>query len=51
MTRPGDGSVLLGGLVAYLVGDSLHALSSWLWFLVIVCAWLAYRIEPDPQRR
>jgi hypothetical protein len=44
-------NALLGALVAYVVSDYLNASSSWVWLLVLVCAWIGYRIEPDPQRR
>jgi hypothetical protein len=43
-------NTLLGVVLGYLVGQYWDASSSWTWFLVLACAWLAYRIEPDPQR-
>lgn len=44
-------NALLGAILGYLAGQYWDAWSSWALFLVLACVWLAYRIEPDPQRR
>jgi hypothetical protein len=44
------GNAFLGALIGYLAGSYVN-LSSWMWLLVMGLAWLAYQVEPDPQRR
>jgi 5-methylcytosine-specific restriction endonuclease McrA len=42
---------LLGAVIGYLAGAYVGASSFWQWLLVLGLAWIAYQLEPDPQRR
>jgi hypothetical protein len=44
-------NALLGAVVDYLAASYMDASSSWLWLLVVGLSWLAYQLDPDPQRR
>lgn len=44
------GNAFLGALIGYLAGSYVNVSSAWLWILALGLAWLAYRLEPDPQR-